>query len=216
MKYALIDESDRLYDPEDKILVFSAVVTDNLTELERIIVKARKRIPKKGNRRKERLSEIKFSLAGDKTRRFILQELAKQKLKIYKRILNRLAPNMLTCYNNPMNKTEKVAERINQVFEKLEAGLPENKRGAAQRFIHPFIESTDVMGFSDVLATGIIGLRGNHQVATEVITHPNGFPIALIVASRETINILFPATDYHYIDSPQPNLTFIQLSPKTL
>lgn len=89
MKYILIDESGRLYDPEDRILVFSAVVTDNLTELERIIVKARKRIPKKGNRRKERLSEIKFSLAGGKTKRFILQELAKQKLKIYNLIIDK-------------------------------------------------------------------------------------------------------------------------------
>lgn len=89
MRYILIDESGRLYDPKDRILVFSAVVTDNLTELERIIVKARKRIPKKGNRRKERLSEIKFSLAGGKTRRFILQELEKQKLKIYNLIIDK-------------------------------------------------------------------------------------------------------------------------------
>ena len=89
MKYALIDESGRLYDPEDKILVFSAIVADNLTRLERIVTKARKRIPKKGARRKERLSEIKFSLTGDKTKRFVLQELAKQEIKIYSLIIDK-------------------------------------------------------------------------------------------------------------------------------
>lgn len=89
MKYALIDESGRLYDPKDRILVFSAVVAKNLTELERIIVKARNRIPRKGKRRKERLSEIKFSLTGDKTRRFILQELAKHDVKIYNLIIDK-------------------------------------------------------------------------------------------------------------------------------
>lgn len=70
-------------------MVFSAVVAKNLTELERIIVRARNRIPKRGSRRKERLSEIKFSLTGDKTRRFILQELAKHEVKIYNLVIDK-------------------------------------------------------------------------------------------------------------------------------
>lgn len=83
MQYALIDESGRLYDQNDRILVFTAIVAENLSALEKIVIRARERIPRKGKRKKERLSEIKFSLTGDKTRFYILNELAKQKIAIY-------------------------------------------------------------------------------------------------------------------------------------
>lgn len=89
MNYALIDESGRIYDPNDKILVFAVVIADNLSELEKIIIRARQRIPKKGKRRMERLSEIKFSLTGDNTRLFILKELAKYQVKIYSLIIDK-------------------------------------------------------------------------------------------------------------------------------
>lgn len=89
MNYALIDESGRIYDPNDKILVFAVVIANNLSELEKIIIRARQRIPKKGKRRMERLSEIKFSLTGDNTRLFILKELAKYQVKIYLLIIDK-------------------------------------------------------------------------------------------------------------------------------
>ncbi len=89
MNYALIDESGRIYDPNDKILVFAVVIADNLSELEKIIIRARQRIPEKGKRRRERLSEIKFSLTGDNTRLFILEELVKYHIKIYSLIIDK-------------------------------------------------------------------------------------------------------------------------------
>ena len=89
MNYALIDESGRIYDPNDKILVFAVIVAENLSELEKIIIRARQRIPKKGKRKYERLSEIKFSLTGDNTRLFILNELAKYQVKIYVLIIDK-------------------------------------------------------------------------------------------------------------------------------
>ncbi len=73
MRYALIDEGGRLYDPRDRILVISAVVSPTLVGLDKIVNKARERIPVKGKRRRERLSEIKFSLCGDKTREYVLR-----------------------------------------------------------------------------------------------------------------------------------------------
>lgn len=89
MRYALTDESGRLYDPNERILVFSTIVTNNLSDLEKIVIRARERIPKKGKRRKERLSEIKFSLTGDNTRLYVLKELAKQKVKIYNLVVHK-------------------------------------------------------------------------------------------------------------------------------
>src|SRR3989338_1001967 len=89
MPYTLIDESGRLTDPGDKILIFAALVTENLSELEKIIIRARKRNPKKGKRRKERLSELKFSLTGDNTRLFVLKELAKQKISVYSLVIDK-------------------------------------------------------------------------------------------------------------------------------
>ena len=89
MRYALIDESGRLYDPNDRILVFSTIVVDSLNPLEKIIIRARERMPTKGKRRKERLSEIKFSLTGDNTRLFVLKELVKKNVKIYNLIIDK-------------------------------------------------------------------------------------------------------------------------------
>src|SRR3989338_2442598 len=89
MPYTLIDESGRLTDPGDKILVLVALITENLSELEKIIIRARRRIPTKGKRRKERLSELKFSLTGDNTRLFVLKELAKQKVSVYSLVIDK-------------------------------------------------------------------------------------------------------------------------------
>ena len=89
MPYVLIDESGRVTDPGDRILVLVALITENLSELEKIIIRARRRIPTKGKRRKERLSELKFSLTGDNTRLFVLKELAKQKVSVYSLVIDK-------------------------------------------------------------------------------------------------------------------------------
>lgn len=83
MRYALIDESGRLYDPNDRVLVLAVLVTSTLLGVDKIIPKIRNKIPYKGKRRKERLAEIKFSLAGDRTRQLVLEAIAQQKVKIY-------------------------------------------------------------------------------------------------------------------------------------
>lgn len=37
MRFAIIDESGRLYDPEDRIVIFAAVVSESLINLDKII-----------------------------------------------------------------------------------------------------------------------------------------------------------------------------------
>jgi len=84
MRYALIDESGRLADRRDKIVVFAALVTKSLINLDKIIPQVRKRIPLKGKRRKEKtLAEIKFSTTGEKTRLLTLETIAKKDFKIF-------------------------------------------------------------------------------------------------------------------------------------
>ncbi len=46
-------------------------------------------MPKKGKRRKEHLSEVKFSLTGDTTKLFVLKELSRQKVKIYSLVIDK-------------------------------------------------------------------------------------------------------------------------------
>lgn len=89
MLYGLIDESGRLYDPNDGVLVFALVISDDLNNLEKIVLRTRERIPLKGKRKRERLSEIKFSLTGDKTRLFVLKELSQYRIKIFALIIDK-------------------------------------------------------------------------------------------------------------------------------
>lgn len=114
MYYALVDESGRIYDPIDKILVFAVVITDNLGELEKIIIKARERIPKRGKRRRERLSEIKFSLSGDNTRFFILKELDKYRVKIYVLVIDKEGRKIT---DNPENYFLLVYQALKKAIE---------------------------------------------------------------------------------------------------
>ena len=82
------------------MLIVSIVLADDLSALERIVLRARNRIPKKGKRRKERLSEIKFSLTGDNTRRFVLKELRKRSVKIYSLVIDKEGRSIT---DNPTN-----------------------------------------------------------------------------------------------------------------
>ena len=43
--FAIIDESGRLYDPEDRFLVFAAVITETLVNLDKIIPQVKKKLP---------------------------------------------------------------------------------------------------------------------------------------------------------------------------
>lgn len=83
MQYAVIDESGRFADPESKILVFAAVTADSLVGLDKIVARAKKKIPVKGKRKAERLVEIKFSQTGNRTRETVLRAINKQKLEIF-------------------------------------------------------------------------------------------------------------------------------------
>lgn len=69
--------------------MISVVVTPDLVGLDRIITKVRERIPAKGKRRRERLSEIKFSFCGDKTREYVLRSLSQEDVKIYNLIIDK-------------------------------------------------------------------------------------------------------------------------------
>jgi hypothetical protein len=84
MRYALIDESGRLSDPNDRIIVFVALITKTLIDLDKIIPQVKKKLPVKGKRRKEKtLAEIKFSKTGEKTRVLTLKLIAKKDFKIF-------------------------------------------------------------------------------------------------------------------------------------
>lgn len=84
MKFAIIDESGRLYDPGNKLLVFAAVVAGSLVSLDKIISSARKHLS-----RKTTLAEIKFSTTGDKTKTLILQAINRQKLSLFVLVINK-------------------------------------------------------------------------------------------------------------------------------
>lgn len=78
MRFAIIDESGRLYDPNDRFLIFAAVVVDSLVNLDKIIPFVKKRLPKK-----TKLAEIKFSTTGEKTRIRVLNEIYERQLKLF-------------------------------------------------------------------------------------------------------------------------------------
>lgn len=82
MYFALVDESGRLADPDDRILVIAALVTRSLVGLDKIIPQARRKIPTKGKHKKElKLAEIKFSTTGDKTRERVFKLISATAIK---------------------------------------------------------------------------------------------------------------------------------------
>ncbi|PIS14034.1 hypothetical protein COT65_00985 [Candidatus Shapirobacteria bacterium CG09_land_8_20_14_0_10_47_13] len=118
MRYALIDESGRLYDPKDRILVFTVLATESLVGLDKIIVKAREKISPKGKHKKEKLAEIKFSLTGDKTRQFVLKEIVKRRIKIYALVVDKEGRKIK---DDPVNYAV-------LIFESLKKALSENPK----------------------------------------------------------------------------------------
>lgn len=84
MRYSIIDESGRMYDPNDRFIVFAAVVTNSLVGLDKIIPSVRKRLSKK-----IRLAEIKFSTTGDRTRNKVFEEIVKKNLKLFVLVIDK-------------------------------------------------------------------------------------------------------------------------------
>lgn len=115
MRYALIDESGRLYDPEDRILVIAVLVTQSLVGLDKIIFKTRRKVPYKGKRKIERFLELKFSLTGDKTRKLILKEIAKLEAKIYLLVVDKQGRRIK---DNPEHYALLISKALVQPFKK--------------------------------------------------------------------------------------------------
>jgi len=110
MKFAIIDESGRLYDPNDRVLVFTAVLVNSLVNLDKIIPTARKHLP-----RKTTLAEIKFSTTGDKTKTRVLRALSKKDLTIFVLIINKEGRKII---DNPDNYSLLVANLLNKINSK--------------------------------------------------------------------------------------------------
>lgn len=76
--FVIIDESGRLYDPNDRFLVFAAVVAPTLVNLDKIIPQVKRSLPKK-----TKIAEIKFSTTGDRTRKKVLDKIKGRDLDIF-------------------------------------------------------------------------------------------------------------------------------------
>lgn len=89
-KYILIDESGRLHDKSDPTVVISAILVPSLIGIDQLVLKTKRSLPVKGPRKKERkLSELKFSLVGDKTKIKLLQKINQLPIKIYTLTINK-------------------------------------------------------------------------------------------------------------------------------
>lgn len=76
-----IDESGTLPDSKDKIIVVAAVGTDLSNQLLNISRKIRKRLRRR--KKKEKISEIKFYQAGERTKLDFLKELSRSPIDIF-------------------------------------------------------------------------------------------------------------------------------------
>ena len=81
--FIYIDESGTLPDPKDKVVVLAAVACTNKTALLKLLQKTKK-LP-----RVNRSEEIKFYSAGNKTRYFYLNNLAKEDVSIFTLKINK-------------------------------------------------------------------------------------------------------------------------------
>lgn len=117
MQYALIDESGRLADRRDKIIVFAALVTKSLVNLDKIIPQVKKKVPKKGKRGKERiLAEIKFSKTGEKTRCQTLQIIAQKDFKLFILVIDKEGRKII---DNPANYARLIASLLKPAIKKF-------------------------------------------------------------------------------------------------
>lgn len=117
MHYALVDESGRLADPGDKIIVFVALVTKSLVNLDKIIPQIKKKLPKKGKRGREKiLAEIKFSKTGEKTRLKTLQIIAQKDFKIFILVIDKEGRKIV---DNPANYAHLITSLLKPAIKKF-------------------------------------------------------------------------------------------------
>lgn len=110
MRFAIIDESGRLFDPNDRFLVFAAVVLNSLVGLDKIIPSVKKKLPKK-----TKLSEIKFSTTGDKTRIRVLSELNKRRVSLFILVVDKEGRKI---QDSPENYSLLIFNLLKKVFKK--------------------------------------------------------------------------------------------------
>lgn len=113
MQYVIIDESGRFADPTSRIMVVSAIATNSLIGLDKIIPLVKKRVPTKGSRKRERsLAEIKFSTTGDKTKKLVFQTIARQNVEIFLLIVDTEGRKII---DNPENYSLLVSKLLVRV-----------------------------------------------------------------------------------------------------
>lgn len=108
--FAIIDESGRLYDPEDRFLVFAAVVSETLVNLDKIIPQVKKKLPKK-----TKLAEIKFSTTGDKTRIRVFEKIEERRLATFVLVVDKEGRKIT---DTPENYSLLVASLLKKVLRK--------------------------------------------------------------------------------------------------
>lgn len=91
-----------------------AVFAKTLINLDTIVKQARIRIPKKGKRKHERYYEIKYSLTGDKTRKFVLKQIAQKDISIHALIINKAGKEIADNPNNFALLIHKLIKNNNQ------------------------------------------------------------------------------------------------------
>lgn len=113
-----IDESGALGDKNDRFVVFAGVLSKKPQNLVRLIPKARKRIPTKKKRKRERLvSEFKFRSVGDNTKERILGEIANQEVGLFVIVLDKEGRNV---NDTPQNYALLVALVVKSALKRIE------------------------------------------------------------------------------------------------
>ena len=109
--FVIIDESGRLHDPNDRFLVFAAVVTETLVNLDKIIPQVKKTLPKK-----TKLAEIKFSTTGDKTRRKVLEKTKNRGLTIFYLVVDKEGRKIKDTPENYALLVSALLQKIHKYF----------------------------------------------------------------------------------------------------
>ena len=110
MRFAIIDESGRLYDPNDRFLIFAAVVVDSLVNLDKIIPAIKKVLP-----RKKKLAEMKFSTTGEKTKIKVLNAIKERRLKLFVLVVDKQGRKIV---DSPENYSLLISTLLKKIFIK--------------------------------------------------------------------------------------------------
>lgn len=167
----VIDESGTLPDPKDKVVVIAAVGIDNLALIDRVHKSTRKSLKNRG----KSIDEIKFYLAGEKTKLIYLRDLATQNVEIFVLIVEKngqkiadtpenfavlcwlLLEDCFLFYRERKNteiildrhfNSEKDQEKFNRILNRLL-----NKQ---LTFIHADSKVTSAISASDMIAGSVL------------------------------------------------------------